>query len=425
MNITFDEPPRLVKNIPDIEMDEDMSILTLVDLYDYFDDDFDSVQELTYSIVNATNSTIVAVGLNGNRYISADALTGSINDNWTGEVEMRVSATDTRGFSIESNEFRIIVRNVNDPPLITSLPLTLGLSGVSYAYNVIAVDGDNDMMVFGLNKKPEGMSINSKTGQISWIPSIGGTYPVSIEVSDGVISVSQDFLIKVDQANRPPRFIDNPLNNATIGKEYVYIPGVIDDDGDVLIYSLTTGIAGMTINATTGVIKWTPNTGQKGNNSVSLRVFDSKGGEAFQNFVINVTEETSPPPTKVNCTIGYPSPNAIVSRNIVVAGNAIKGTNPVIRVQIRIDGGNWLNATGIENWTYSLNTSLLKIGQHTIEARAFDNLFVSDTASVNFSVSNPEKTISVEGLPWWPTLLIVLIALGIGGYLIFLRVRKK
>jgi hypothetical protein len=58
--------------------------------------------------------------------------------------------------------------------------------------------------------------------------------------------------------------------------------------GDVLTYSLTTFPAGMTINATTGVIAWTPTAAQVYSQAVTVRVADQGGLFVTQTFTISV-----------------------------------------------------------------------------------------------------------------------------------------
>jgi hypothetical protein len=63
-------------------------------------------------------------------------------------------------------------------------------------------------------------------------------------------------------------------------------------------------------------------------------------------------------------------------------------------------------------------------GKHKIEARAFDGNLYSDTASLSFSVFNPEPLVSVEGALWWVAIIIVLVAIGVIFVAIYQSQRK-
>ncbi len=87
--------------------------------------------------------------------------------------------------------------------------------------------------------------------------------------------------------NQYSTITSTPITTATVDVLYTYDVNVTDSDGDTLTYSLTTNPSGMTINSTTGVINWTPNSGQIGDNNVTVEVSD---GELLdtQSFVITV-----------------------------------------------------------------------------------------------------------------------------------------
>ena len=74
-----------------------------------------------------------------------------------------------------------------------------------------------------------------------------------------------------------------------MGREYVYVAHATDLDANPLAYSLDTFPPGMTINAATGVILWTPGATQVGTHPVLLRVSDGQGGSDTQDFSIVVT----------------------------------------------------------------------------------------------------------------------------------------
>ncbi|MEM4730065.1 MAG: FG-GAP-like repeat-containing protein, partial [Thermoplasmata archaeon] len=95
--IVIDEPPSCREDVA-VELPEDTRDEHLLDLRSVFSDDFDT-EELVFSLEGWTNASIVSLGISGGRWLSADALTGEANDNWTGEVEAAVSARDSRNLS--------------------------------------------------------------------------------------------------------------------------------------------------------------------------------------------------------------------------------------------------------------------------------------------------------------------------------------
>lgn len=93
----------------------------------------------------------------------------------------------------------------NNAPNIISDPVTTATVGLNYTYNVEATDEDGDILNYYLiDNPPDGMSIDSTTGIISWNPSAAGTYDVVVEVSDGTLVDSQSFTLTVGTEEPPP-----------------------------------------------------------------------------------------------------------------------------------------------------------------------------------------------------------------------------
>jgi len=101
--------------------------------------------------------------------------------------------------------------NNNTAPYITSFPFLNATLYSTYYYDVDADDAENDTLTYSLLISPDNnMTINSLTGEISWFVNISYPYgstlnplrwktniPVSVEVSDGYLTDSQDWEITV------------------------------------------------------------------------------------------------------------------------------------------------------------------------------------------------------------------------------------
>ena len=89
--------------------------------------------------------------------------------------------------------------SINKLPVITSIPTITAKVGIEYSYNVLATDPNGDNLTYSLLAFPNGMTINSSTGLITWIPTESQVreYEVEVEVSDGELSVTQTFAVTV------------------------------------------------------------------------------------------------------------------------------------------------------------------------------------------------------------------------------------
>jgi len=236
--------------------------------------------------------------------MTIDAATGLIS--WTptgtqaGSHNVTVEVSDGRG-GVATQSFTVdVAEAVNNPPVITSSPLTTGTEGVAYSYDVDATDQDNDPLTYSLTTSPSGMTLDPATGLIGWTPSAtqAGSHNVTVEVSDGRGGVAtQSFTIDVAEAvNNPPAITSSPVTTGTEGVSYSYDVDASDADNDALTYFLTTSPAGMTIDAATGLIGWTPSATQGGSHPVTVEVSDGRGGVATQSFSIDVAEAINNPP---------------------------------------------------------------------------------------------------------------------------------
>ena len=271
------------------------------------------------------------------------------------------------------------VKVPNKAPRITSSPQLNATTGVKYTYTVTADDDNLDALTYSLTSKIAGMDIGASTGTISWTPEYANDYDVVVVVSDGKATAMQEFTVKVSQGNRVPKFISVPVKTATVGLPYEYQARAMDEDADNVAFSLEEPPAGMAID--TGKISWTPSVA--GNFTVKIMASDGNGGEKLQEFVISVKDKVKP-----KVLILQPSLNQKVKGKFTVSGTAVKGTLEVASVQVRIDGGDWTDAAGDYTWQYSLETTKLKNGKHSLEARAFDGKDYSDVATTGFSVDN-------------------------------------
>uniref|UniRef100_UPI0039C6F2A7 Ig-like domain-containing protein n=1 Tax=Nostoc sp. CCY 9925 TaxID=3103865 RepID=UPI0039C6F2A7 len=158
----------------------------------------------------------------------------------------------------------VVLAQLNQAPVIQTQPNKEIIGGQFYSYDVNASDPNGDSLTYKLLASPDGMTIDSTTGLISWNTTTSniGNQIISLEVSDGRGGVTQqNYTLSVIDTppNRPPLFTSTPVVDAYINQLYKYDANAIDLDEDYpLSYSLILGPNGMTVNPDTGVVEWTP-----------------------------------------------------------------------------------------------------------------------------------------------------------------------
>jgi hypothetical protein len=163
--------------------------------------------------------------------------------------------------------------------------------------------------------KPEGMAV-APNGTISWRPvnTQVGKHQVIVRVQDGRGGVDlQTFEVEVKQGNLAPVFTSIAPETSRIRetKRFEYQAKALDLDGDTITYSIVSDApnspVGLEIDATTGLVSWTPTREQLGGAlnpgytdgvepwQILVKATDGKGGEAFQAISIIVDPlETDP-----------------------------------------------------------------------------------------------------------------------------------
>jgi YD repeat-containing protein len=95
--------------------------------------------------------------------------------------------------------------------------------------------------------------------------------------------------------NLPPRITSDPPTLALAGALYAYQVEAVDPDHDPLSFSLGVAPAGMAVDPATGLVTWTPDDADVGDNPVAVEVRDARGLSDIQSFTLRVAFGTIVP----------------------------------------------------------------------------------------------------------------------------------
>ncbi|WP_372895479.1 putative Ig domain-containing protein, partial [Stieleria sp.] len=151
---------------------------------------------------------------------------------------------------------------VNQAPLFSSQPVVNAVVDEGYTYQAVANDPDGISIAYLLVDAPEGMSLDTTTGQITWTPNQDSSAQVDVAVraydTRGGFA-EQSFTIDVDGGNRAPviETIDGPLVGSENEPMELRI-GASDPDGDPIVMWVENLPAGARFDASINTIRWTP-----------------------------------------------------------------------------------------------------------------------------------------------------------------------
>lgn len=227
------------------------------------------------------------------------------------QVGLAVSSHDNAVLnSAVFDNVEVSLIGANTPPTLAPVSDQTILKGVTLSLTNAATDPDlpPDTLAFSLGEgAPAGLLLNATNGVLTWTPGGdqgGTTNLISIIVTDaGVppLSATQQFNIVVINTNLAPTL--GAIANRIVAQGATLLITNIASDPDVPSDTLTFGLEsnappGMSIDATNGVLSWTPTSEQApGSNYVTVTVTD--GGlpplSASSSFTVLVLLSNPPP----------------------------------------------------------------------------------------------------------------------------------
>jgi hypothetical protein len=205
-----------------------------------------------------------------------------------------------------------VTQQVNAPSNAAPVLAAIGNKSVNeleqLTFTATADDAAGQTLTFSLEPGtagavPTGATINSGTGAFTWIPTElqgPGTYTFDVCVADNgtpSLSACETIAITVNEVNVAPVLAGIGNKSTPWGDEVSFTATATDADvpANTLTFSLTgTPPAGASITPA-GAFTWTPNSGQIGSHSVTVRVTDdgSPALHSEETIVVTVSKRTT------------------------------------------------------------------------------------------------------------------------------------
>ena len=235
---------------------------------------------MTFTFTDTTHTPPAGMNMDG-----GGEITWTPTDLQTGAHTVEVQATNASGFDVQ--EFTV---TVYEAPSFTSSAPSSVILGSLYSYQLTA-DGD-PTITFAFTDTtytpPNGMGMNG-SGEITWTPisGQGGSHTVEVQAVSPYGVDTQQFTVLV---NVPPAFTSSAPTAANVGAEYSY---QLAADGDPTItFAFTdttyTPPSGMGMDGS-GLITWTPDSGQIGSHTVEVQALNTFGVDT-QQFTVDVSQ---------------------------------------------------------------------------------------------------------------------------------------
>jgi len=187
VKVTDSWPPNIIKEISDVSFYEDDILINAFDLDKHFSDKDSDTLYYTYGNKNV----IITINLDGSVDFSAEA-------NWYGVERVTFRATDPSAAFVES-VITVTVHPVNDPPIISPLPVQYGTVNqicrvdlTNYIHDI-----DNDLSELIISVDSEKLEINIISKELVIFSNAPITENILITVNDGMAETSESLVIEI------------------------------------------------------------------------------------------------------------------------------------------------------------------------------------------------------------------------------------
>lgn len=243
-----------------------------------FEDQLYSYQMIAKDIDVGDNLDYSPVNLPGwlSYNASTHVISGTPVNSDVGKVTVRVKVSD--GTAEVFQQFNLNIKNVNDPPVISSSAVLLVNEEQVYTYDVNATDVDaGDVLTYSLTVKPAWLSINSSTGLITGTAPVNdtGSYSVTVRATDVALAFAeQSFTLDIRNVNDPPVITgQNPVQVDEDNSLLIQLSDILYTDPDNPANDITiTVLSGTNYTFTGNTI--TPALNFNGTLTVNLRISD-------------------------------------------------------------------------------------------------------------------------------------------------------
>lgn len=193
----------------------------------------------------------------------------------------------------------------------------------------------------------------------------------------------------------PSILIATPSSGSTVSGQ-IGVSGTASDSSASLA-SVKISVDGGAYQPASGTASWSfaldTTSYPDGTHTIAAQATDSAGSTAVTTDSVTFSNSPTPPPppppdtAPPSVSISAPAPGGTVSGTVSVSGSASDNVG-VATVQVSVDGGPYQAAQGTSSWSYSVDTTALTNGSHTLTARATDTSGNVSTANESVTVQN-------------------------------------
>jgi hypothetical protein len=286
----------------------------------------------------------------------------------------------------------------------TSLPA--GALGASYAQTLTSVGGTGTLTwsLAGSSTLPSGLNLSAQ-GQIAGTPTVYGTFPFQVHVTDAAtrLTATQSLSISISNTAALTVTTTSPIPNGALGVAYSQ---TLQASGGTAPYTWSaTGLpAGLTLDPATGILSGTPTAG--GTSTIAVTVTDAAQGTATASLSLTVGTLTITPatlptgfvsvPYSVTLTVaGTTVANWAVTAGALPAGLTLNSSTGVISGTPTSAGSSPFTITAGQGGVISRVPPVVQA--FTLVINAGPSVVISGLPATGIAATQPAATVTLSG----------------------------
>ena len=336
---------------------------------------------VTVSATDADGDGLSYSKVSGPDDVAVNSNTGQVswvtgNDD-VGSYSITVSASD--GELSDSTVFAVTVNNGNRAPVISEVADQVVTAGDTMSIIVSATDADGDALTYSKVSGPSGVTVNSSTGQVSWVTGNDdvGSYSITVSASDGELSDSTVFAVTVNNGNQSPQIVVSGNTSIKYSEGLALVISVSDPDGDNVSVNIENLPVGALYSEANSTISWITNKEDIGDYTITVKASDGEV-EVTELVKISIIDDPEISENQAPVFVGI-SPITVDEGELIVF--VVQASDPD-EDKVSIDVDNLPAGAVFVNNTFTWQTGSSDIGSHSIKFVAFDGELSSEMTVV-------------------------------------------
>ncbi|MFH2050491.1 MAG: InlB B-repeat-containing protein, partial [bacterium] len=223
-------------------------------------------------------------------------------------------------------------------PIIGNIDTQIILEGSSYLSPIPSILNGTFPIMWSLIEPPSDISINSSTGQVSWVnpTSKNSPYTITIKAENSAGNDTESWQLTVTEASESP--VINAISNTstTAGTSYTCPMPSLSKGTVPITWTLDSGPFGMTINTNTGVVSWSNPTVAGSPHTIAIRATNTVGSDT-ESWLLDVSDGV----------LGDVNADGVVDlKDANLATQVLVGLSPArINLGADVNGDGWIGLT--------------------------------------------------------------------------------